>query len=318
MLKKIFLLNIFIALLASLLLGAQYAPIKKTNMRLQDAVRAAVLKTGEEAVILGSWVAENSKKYADPLTLATGGSDADMRMRLSKGVPPEEALRRWKTFREEVVTAVKAEFGRDAGRVLATMNVYPPSQLMGRVEDTVDAAIRFRQLGTVPNLGFTGSVGKTLDPALVEGLYGQGSAAWTQQYERTAGKLFFKVAGAKDRVFTGTAELVNLIDGPQPFTAGGLGHTAEQWAEHGSSALAARDARLVGKYLDRTERDLVMSRGLAKLNTEGAWRDELRALREELAGNPAALASRKPCAMRPRRVKCWHASTTPPAPRRPF
>jgi hypothetical protein len=129
MLKKIFRSAVFITLFASLLLGAQPAPTK-TNMRVQKAVRAAVLKTGEEAVILGSWVAENSKKYVDPLGLPTGGSDADMRLRLSKDVPPQEALRRWKTFREEVVNTIKAEFGRDAERVLATMNVYPPSQLM--------------------------------------------------------------------------------------------------------------------------------------------------------------------------------------------
>lgn len=287
MLKKIFCSTLFLALFASLLLNAQPAA---TNLRMQKAVGAAVLKTGEEAVVLGSWVAQNGK-YTDPLGLPTGGSDGDLRLRLTKDVPREEALRRWKTFREEVAKAVKAEFGRDAERVLATMNVYPPSQLMGAVEDTADAASRFRELGTVPNLSFTGSANKPLDQALVEGLYGRGSAAWTQQYERTAGKLFFVEKG---RVFTGTAELVNLIDGAQSFTAGGLGHTAEQWAEHGAGALALGDGRLVGKYLDRTERDLAKSRSLAGLEPSGPWREELRALREELATNPRALSRLEP------------------------
>jgi hypothetical protein len=285
--KKTFCSTVLLALFASLLLGAQPAA---TNLRMQKAVGAAVLKTGEEAVVLGSWVAQNGK-YTDPLGLPTGGSDGDLRLRLTKDVPRDEALRRWKTFREEVTKAVKAEFGRDAERVLATMNVYPPSQLMGAVEDTADAASRFRELGTVPNLSFTGSANMPLDQALVEGLYGQGSAAWTQQYERTAGKLFFMEKG---RVFTGTAELVNLIDGAQSFTAGGLGHTAEQWAEHGAGALALGDGRLVGKYLDRTERDLAKSRSLAGLETSGPWREELRALREELAANPRALSRLEP------------------------
>ncbi|MEI6667329.1 MAG: hypothetical protein WCP29_04170 [Acidobacteriota bacterium] len=292
MLKTIFYPAAFLALFGSLPVGAQ-APA--TNLRVQKAVREAVLKTREEAVILGSWVDANNAKYADPLTRSTGGSDADLRMRLTKNVPPEEALRRWKTFRDEVKTAVKAEFGRDAERVLATMNVYPPSQLMGAVEDTADAANRFRKLGTVPNLSFAGNTSRPLNPALVEGLYGHGSLAWTQEYERTKGKLFFVERGAKgDRVFTGTAELVNLIDGPQSYTAGGLGHTAEQWAEHGSSALDLDDGRAVEKYLGRTENDLAASRRLAQLDDTGPWRVELRTLREELAANPRALSRLKP------------------------
>jgi hypothetical protein len=269
-------------LLATPLLA--FGQTSSSHLRVQEAVKQAVSSSGNEVVIVGSWF-KGGDRYKDPLSVLAGASDHDMRVRVPPGMSQEAALARWQQVREEVTRAVRAEFGKDADRILATINVYPPRQLMEGVEDSFDATRRFRQLGAVPGLGFKGSLDGPIEKKFVEGLYGQGSVAWTQSYENVSGRLLYpapaKTPGVAARVFTSTAESVNLLDAPQELlSAGGLGNTARQWGEHGLDALGEGDARLVAKYLERAERDLGKSARLAMVELPKDALKEIQALKQ--------------------------------------
>lgn len=257
-----------------------------THLRVQDSVKQAVLQSGSEVVIVGSWF-KGGERYKDPLARVQGASDHDMRVRVPPGTPREEALEQWRRVRQEVERTVRSEFGKDADRILETINVYPPRELMAGVEDAADATRRYRSLGLVPGLGFKGDVRGSIDRKFVEGLYGQGSAAWTQSYENVSGRLIYpgKTADGKalGRAFTSTAESVNLLDAPQELlSAGGLGNTARQWGEHGLDALSEGDARLVAKYLERAERDLSKGARLAMVELPKDVLLEMQSLRQKL------------------------------------
>jgi len=107
-----------------------------TNVRVQNVLKKLVASNNREVVGLGSWI--SGKKYNDPLT--GGTSDHDMRLLLPQGTPPENALAEWRATQAKLKEMVKAEFGKDADRVLSTINLYPPTQLVQGVEDGADAA----------------------------------------------------------------------------------------------------------------------------------------------------------------------------------
>src|ERR1017187_8852991 len=130
-----------------------------TNVRVQNVLKKLVASNNSEVVGLGSWI--SGKKYNDPLT--GGASDHDMRLLLPQGTAPENALEEWRATQAKLKEMVKAEFGKDADRVLSTINLYPPTQLVQGVEDGADAAERFIGLQTVPNLGYTGTVDASME-----------------------------------------------------------------------------------------------------------------------------------------------------------
>lgn len=104
------------------------------------------------------------------------------------------------------------------------------------VNDKTAAAL-FKRLGAVPNLG----------GRIVEGVWGEGTAAAIQEFE-AGGRLFWN-AGKGARA--GFVDLVHLAEGHGRYTLGGAANLSAQWAEKALEALHEGDPELVAKYLKR-------------------------------------------------------------------
>ena len=256
-----------------------------TNVRVQNVLKKLVSSNNSEVVGLGSWI--SGKKYNDPLT--GGASDHDMRLLLPQGTSPEDALGEWKATQAKLKEMVKAEFGEDADRVLSTINLYPPTQLVQGVEDGADAAERFVGLGTVPNLGYTGAVDASMEDSmakkLTEGLYGPGASAFTQNYEEDAGKLFYSYKG---KGVTGMTDLVHETEGVATYSASGMGNTSLQWVEHAEEAMHNGNGKSLAKYLERLQRDLIKGRDMARCPINDTYLKQLQEAAAALRNDPSA------------------------------
>ena len=119
------------------------------------------LKEGQALTGLGSWVKVGAK-YRDPLARTESGayeflhdaSDHDLRLVLPEGTSEEEALKIYQEVRSQIASRVRASFGNEADRMLQSINVYLPEQLMEGVESQAEALRRLDELGVItPNLG---------------------------------------------------------------------------------------------------------------------------------------------------------------------
>jgi hypothetical protein len=243
------------------------------NVRMLSAVKSWVAETGNQVIALGSWVSGGSYK--------PGSSDHDMRLIVPAGTPPADAAKRWKTARAGLEAAIRREFGAERAKdILAKTNLYAPSQLMSTVGNAEDAARVYTRLNQVPNMAFSRQVTQEVPTKYIEGLYGDGTKAFTQYYEDVKGRFIYRTESG---VYAGTTDLTHMEEGWAKFTVSGTANTALQWGEHALDELANNDLRAVGKHLERLEKDLVKSRELAGLETNTTLRNELRALRNELA-----------------------------------
>ena len=270
-----------VTLLNVFLLSATVFAQAPTNARVMQIVKQAVGESGHSIITLGSWV--SGVKYGDPLKGL--GSDHDMRLLLPKGSDPKVAIEQWKTARTRVVELVKKEFGSDAKKILDTINLYPPAQLMEGVEGQAEALEKFREMRIAPNLGFTGPP-ERMPAEAAEGLYGPGAATWTQKYEEAAGRLVYK---HNNEVYTGITDLTHLSEGEATYSSSGMANTASQWTEHANDALVKGKGDKVAKYLERLERDMTKARDLERMSIHGAARDELHSLASELRAHPEHL-----------------------------
>ena len=253
------------------------APVfaQSPHLRVQSVVRQFVETTGYEVIGLGSWI-EGSSYNA--LT-----SDHDLRLVLPKGAGAAD--RKWLEARQKLTELIKAEFGDDAASVLSRTNLYPPSQLMGAVDDIDDAARVFTKNGAVPNLGHSGPITRnTPIKELSEGLYGEGSQAFTQYYEKTKGRLFYKAPNG--RCIMGMTDLTHMSEGVRTFTTAGTANTALQWVEHAIEECGKGRGDKVAKYLERIKRDLLKSRDLARLPTGSSLGSQLDDMVRLLKANP--------------------------------
>lgn len=271
----------FCLLLGGLVPGA--AGEVPTNERVMAVVKRTVGASGQPIITLGSWV--SGRRYGDPLK--GGTSDHDMRLLLPRGTKPEVALKEWKDMRKALVSGIRAEFGAEADKVLATMNLYPPTQLMQEVENPADALDAFRRMRVSPKLDYDGP-GADIPPKAAEGLYGPGATTWTQRYEQAAGRLIYREG---DTVYAGMTDLTHLSEGTGRYTTGGMANTARQWAEHAEEELRSGKGDKVAKYLERLERDLMKARDLQRFDIHGPARQELHALMQELREHPEHLVS---------------------------
>jgi hypothetical protein len=254
-----------------------------TNTRVMEVVKRTVGETGQSIIGLGSWV--SGKKYGDPLK--GGTSDHDLRLLLPQGTQPADALKQWQDVRGKLLTQLRKEFGSDADKILETVNLYPPAQLMTDVEGPADALEKFRKVGVSPKLSFKGKP-LSIPADAAEGLYGAGATTWTQRYEEAAGRLVYKEG---DTVYTGLTDLTHFTEGKGTYTTSGMANTARQWAEHAEEALHAGQGDKVAKYLERLERDIMKARDLQRFDIHGAGRDELHSLMQQLRAHPDQLES---------------------------
>lgn len=257
---------------------------QSTALRMQRVVTRYTAETGNQVLGMGSWM--SGRNYGDVLAGASHVSDHDMRLLMPRGTRPGPARAAWQQARRRMVALIQEEFGDDAGRVLAQTNLYPPSQLMAGVEDTADAMLRFRQMNQVPNLGHTGRVTIRTNPALAEGLYGPGADAYTQSYERAAGRVFYRRG---DRVFQGLSDLTHMSEGTARYTIRGTANTAVQWTCKATEAIAENDPQALVKYLDRFSRDVTKCRSLARLTKDTALSNQLRTMATRIQRDPSVL-----------------------------
>lgn len=248
------------------------------NIAMQGVVRDFVRETGRDVLGVGSWIRGS---YG-------AGSDHDMRLVLPPGTPKDKAIAEWAKARQTLNRLIDARFKERAAAIKQATNLYPPSQMMGGVEDVEDAMARYRTANQVPNLGHAGAVTDHTPIRHAEGLYGSGSQGWIQGYESASGRLFYGGKGGK--VFVGMADLTHLEEGLPRFDMHGMSNTSLQWAEHCADEVRAGRADKVVKYLKRLERDLAKARDLGRLGKGGPVQEEIRFLISELSHEPQKLS----------------------------
>lgn len=267
-----------LALLVSLTMhsSTQYASAAPaTNEQIRAIIISVVKETGVSIIGLGSWV--SGKEYNDPLS--GGSSDHDLRLLMPSGTSQQQAAAEWNNIRQKITDKINKTFGNKSSTVLKSVNLYPPTQLMTGVADADDALEQFKKLKQVPSLGFTGVVDENTAAKYAEGLYGEGAIAYTQDYERKAGKLFYKNG---NQAYAGMTDLTHLTEGQARYTISGCVNTAKQWSDHLDDAIAEMNPKAIAKYLGRLDTDLTKARDLARCGMDSEWRGSVKTLIEQM------------------------------------
>lgn len=262
------------------------------NEIMQDLVSQVVQESGLDIAGVGSWIDKN-KKYIP------GKSDHDLRLVLSKDqfkkLGPEGAAKAWRQAQgrlQELVKMTLSNTRHDPDTILKNTNFYPPNQLMSGVEDGADALEVIRKSGSVPNLGYTGTMDNLAKQAaagdqaaldLVEGLYGEGSQAFRQGYEASSGKLFY-LDNKTGKVFRGGVDLTHLDETIGLYSAAGSGNTARQWSEKLLHELHSADPnpKTMAKYLERMNADLLKGTDIAGAGVDPNWTAKVKSLEGKL------------------------------------
>jgi hypothetical protein len=243
------------------------------NPQLQIIGQGSWLKTEAELVKKGGSI---SRKYADPLTHAIGASDHDLRLVMNmkegkNGLTPaqvEELASRWKEVQkglkegiekifekadpkaiekilmqygfaaEEAGAIAKNGAGEVVAKILNSVNLYSPPQLIRGIVDEKTAAATFKRLGSIPNM----------NGRIIEGVWGQGAEAAIQEFE-AGGRLFYR--SSKGVIYAGFVDLAHMAEGYGRYSLGGAANMSMQWAEKATEALSEGDPKLVAKYLKR-------------------------------------------------------------------
>ena len=239
-----------------------------------------------EFVTQGSWIRDpaqqsaRSRPYGDPLL----GKTSDHDLRLAFNGSEEEATTRWRKARRAVAGRINQRFlGKSAKeieavlthagfaqaeaealakqggeavakRLLKTISIYPPNQLVATVVDDKSAAAEFKKLGAVPSLA----------DEVVEGVWGEGALANIQGFEKAGGKVFYR--SAKGTIYAGATDLVHAAESYGRYTMGGAANQAAQWAEKALEVMhTTRDPEQFGKYLKRLRDEMKMARAKGHL-----------------------------------------------------
>lgn len=213
-----------------------------------------------------------SRNYFDPLL--GGTSDHDLRLVLQG--KDQALVQRWKLAQDRLREGIRAVFPKGASasaieetllrygfqpgqakalaaqgsealvhKILQSVNLYAPPQLMRDVVNDKTARALFKNLGTVPNLA----------GQMVEGVWGEGATTAIQEFE-SAGRLFYNSGKG---VRGGFVDLVHLAEGQGRYTLGGAANLSSQWAEKALEALQEGDPELVAKYLKRLKANLQLA-----------------------------------------------------------
>jgi hypothetical protein len=241
------------------------------NPSLQIIGQGSWLKTPAELARKGGSI---SRLYADPLL--GGTSDHDLRLVMNmkegkNGLTPaqvEELASRWKDVQkglkegiEEIfnkadpktIEKILVQYGFNAeqaaaiskngasevvAKILKSVNLYSPPQLIRGIVDEKTAAATFKRLGSIPNLG----------GRVIEGVWGEGAEAAIQEFE-SGGRLFYRASDGVLRA--GFVDLVHMAEGYGRYSLGGAANMSMQWAEKAAEALNEGDPKLLAKYLKR-------------------------------------------------------------------
>jgi hypothetical protein len=224
-----------------------------TKEVVEEVVREYVKATGHKVVGVGSWIKGH---YRDPLVFLKDASDHDLTL-LLEGEDRRTLAQQWKKardfFREHLEEKLRSQgLNRSqVERVLKSVNLYPPDQLLAGVTNTTEAKACFRRLKATPNLG-----GEPM-----EGLWGEGSLAFRQAYEAKSGRVFYRYRGT---VYKGFVDLEHMARGYGTFSLAGTANLAGQFAQKAGKALSRGEAKEVYKNLLRLEQYLAKSESLAR------------------------------------------------------
>ncbi len=222
--------------------------------------------SGCALVSLGSWTKPGGS-YRDPLGSHQRPSDHDLRLVVPKGLNNAEALQFYNQTRARVAYGVRMRFGVNANRILESINIYPPEQLMAGVKTEAEAIERFAEhkIGT-PNLG-------GLPP---DGLWTKGRFEFARAYERTSGRIFFNDG---KKMQSGFADIISdVVCGAEdavPSTLSGASQNAAAFAEKAAHAVEAGRPEDAIKDLQRTRTSLGKGYGLAKVEGSASYLDDL-------------------------------------------
>ena len=261
---------------AALLLCSQSLLAQRTNEQLMEILKDVVARDPDVGLMgIGSWT--GSAKYKDPLARENLGksldsvSDHDMKLLVPEGLDDRAALDKWRKVQGNIRQAVERRFGSVAPgtpghRVLSSINVYPPEQLVAHAESANHAARIFRdELKAFPNLAIDPSKPMSLaeiEKKAADGIWGTGKASYVQSYERQTGKLIYSRNG---RVWVNSAELYHFGQGAMTFTPEGSVSNAMQWLAKGADALDAGDPDKVAKHLKRALNDIRKARNMLRV-----------------------------------------------------
>lgn len=271
--QRFFILSLTLFLLLSCAFSALAAPPASsevlTRKIVMDAVKNYVKGSGNGASmkVLGSWVGDN-KRYKDPLKFSQEFSDHDMTLVMPAGSDSSTMLSEWKKSRKSIADQIRKTLtaqgrsNKEIKRAIESVSIYPPQQL-------VDSALTGSSGSAkdVKKLFMTIDHGKPLPPNLaekeIEGIFGTGSKAFRQAYERQAGQTIYKM-GNKVRV--GFTDLNHMIEGYGRFTLKGSTNISSQFAAKIIEAIEEGKGKDAGKNLGRLAQYLKKTKSLARVS----------------------------------------------------
>ncbi|HMK42844.1 MAG TPA: hypothetical protein VK445_01765, partial [Dissulfurispiraceae bacterium] len=279
-------LFVAILLLSPTLLFAASLPPAQLIGQAMDSV---LLETGNpfiKVIKQGSWI--SGVKYRDPLKNLVDASDHDARLFIPlENVSPERAKDAWKSFQGRLRRKIKA-LAETAGyntdeiqRLLRSVNLYPPSQMLQNVAKNEDAIAEFLKSGNYPNLLEVGEEG-------AEGLYTTPTKFILQAYEKgervQVAELVADEGGeAYSVVHSATAVEEHAIEGIAQPTLEGYVQAAEYSLNEAQQALREGKLALAKKNVTRARKYYMEARKLSGVSAEGVVAKELGLLEDAIA-----------------------------------
>ena len=289
--------TVFFLVLRAAESGAQSLPVDheilSTRKIILDEIQKLIPKYQVKVGVMGSSVRGN--KYLDPMIKSfPNPSDVDMTLIVDAAADSQTAFQKWTDFYSDLKSNVEtrlrapsmksalqnhfgAEFADDyVRRVLDSVNVYPPDQLVS------GAATPETYQQELKNLFQTYGSGQTphrinLGNDPFDAVVGEGALPFRQAYEATHGVVFEETGGKVSRYFHDLQEVTK-------FTGGGAANLSRQFLVKCRDYLDPSHAKDLGKNLKRLNQFLKKSKSMAGLNAASRVNPELDDLIRKLDG----------------------------------
>lgn len=240
----------------------------------------------EKIIGIGSHMLGNDT-FQDPLS--GGTSDFDYRY-VHKG-NRAQALARYKEIQKQIRREVLKKFGPDKGKlILSKINLYPPEQIIGSIDDPAEAIAALNRAEINPSLAvdeFGDPVTRALTVNDYDGLVGKGGKSFRDLYETTKGRVFWNSNGT---VKSGFADIMEFSEIRGIYTIEGSANMSSQFKNFVENNLKEGDYRAALKNLKRTREMMKKGRDLSRLSKKNYLDDLIRQLDECCADDPIKLA----------------------------
>ncbi len=240
-----------------------------TQRDVAKIVIESVQQTGHKVVGIGSWL-KKGLKYLDPLKSLPRGalpSDEDLRL-VFEGESPEAARVAWIEMRNAIQERVYEKFTdpKVAKKVLASINLYPPDQLLKGAATPEEALQALKELNINPNLS----------RGAFDGWFGQDTAAARQAMEATNGRVFFRDANGVVR-----SGFADIVEGERAVGRSilGEGNLSSQIAQFSQEFLQNPDAKKLVKNLERLSEHLAKGRSMGRAGKASYLENLLKTLK---------------------------------------